>query len=87
MGKQLKKGDFSKLANNSPKSGKRIKQMPFPPFWGDVGVKKWSPFFWAPEYWHFGSKSSKEPMFRCPKVELCSAKSKNGDHFFTPTSP
>ena len=24
------------------KSGKLIKQTPTPPFWGDVGVKKWS---------------------------------------------
>ena len=24
------------------KSGKLIKQTPSPPFWGDVGVKKWS---------------------------------------------
>ena len=41
--KRLKKGNFSKLANNS-KSGKHIKQMSHPPFWGDVGMKKWSPF-------------------------------------------
>ena len=44
--------------------------------------------FWAPKYWQFGPKSSKVPIFRCPKVELRSLKSKNGgDHFFTPTSP
>ena len=31
----------------SSKSGKHMKQMLNPPFWGGVGVKKWSPFF----YW------------------------------------
>ena len=29
------------------KSGKLIKQTPTPPFWGDVGVKKWSQFFYS----------------------------------------
>ena len=33
------------MAKNASKSSKRIKQMCFPPFWGDVGIKKWSPFF------------------------------------------
>ena len=28
----------------SSKSGKHMKQMLNPPFWGGVGVKKWSPF-------------------------------------------
>ena len=28
----------------SSKSGKHMKQMSNPPFWGDVGVKKWSSF-------------------------------------------
>ena len=32
-------------------------------------------------------KSSKVLMFRCPKMGLWSPDSKNGDHFFTPTSP
>ena len=32
---------FSKLAYKPPKSGKPQKQMPIPPFWGDLGVKKW----------------------------------------------
>ena len=37
------------------KSGKWLKQTPTPPFWGDVGVKKWSQFFFirAPENGHF----------------------------------
>jgi len=40
-------GNFqnSEFAYYAPKSGKCIKQTPTPPFWGDVGVKKWSQFF------------------------------------------
>ena len=34
----------SEFAYYASKSGKCIKQTPTPPFWGDVGVKKWSPF-------------------------------------------
>ena len=40
-----KKSTFWKLAQNPPKSDKRIKQTCNPPFWGDVGIKKWSRFF------------------------------------------
>ena len=37
-------GNFqnSEFAYYASKSGKCIKQTPTPPFWGDVGVKKWS---------------------------------------------
>ena len=42
--KRSKKCTFSDLAYHSSKSGKRIKQKSIPPFWGDVGVKKWSLF-------------------------------------------
>ena len=37
-------GQFSDIefAYYAFKSGKLIKQTPTPPFWGDVGVKKWS---------------------------------------------
>ena len=35
---------IKKLAEIPSKSGKRIKQMSVTPFWGEVGVKKWSPF-------------------------------------------
>ena len=40
-------GNFqnSEFAYYASKSGKCIKQTPTPPFWGDVGVKKWSQFF------------------------------------------
>ena len=34
----------SEFAYYASKSGKCIKQTPTPPFWGDVGVKKWSQF-------------------------------------------
>ena len=80
---------FSNLANNSPNIGKRIKQMSIPPFWGDVGVKKWSPFLdsgaRSPIFGHL--EMGKVPTFRCPKMGLRVPESKNGDHFFTPTSP
>ena len=44
-GKQAQKAKFLKLAQNPPKSDKRIKQTCSTPFWGNVGVKKWSRFF------------------------------------------
>ena len=42
-------GNFqnSEFAYYASKSGKCIKQTPTPPFWGDVGVKKWSQFFYS----------------------------------------
>ena len=44
----------SKLEFSS--SSKLIKLMYIPPFWEDVGVKKWSPFWdtgaWSPICWH-----------------------------------
>ena len=66
-----------------------MKQVPSPPFWGGVRVKKWSPFFdsgaRSPIFGHL--KMPKVPIFRCPKMGLRAPESKNGDHFFTPTSP
>ena len=44
MGKWGKNKQNSEFAYFSHKSGKHMKQMSNPPFWGDVGVKKWSPF-------------------------------------------
>ena len=66
-----------------------MKQVPSPPFWGGVRVKKWSPFFdsgaRSPIFGHL--KMPKVPILRCPKMGLRAPKSKNGDHFFTPTFP
>ena len=47
--------DFSKLAINSPKSYKSTIQMCNSPFWADVCIIKWSPFFFlsAPEVQFF----------------------------------
>ena len=45
--KRRQKVKFWKLAQNSPKSAKRIKQKYSAPFWGDFGIKKWSRFFWV----------------------------------------
>ena len=39
--KQVQNSEFVYYAS---KRGKCIKQTPTPPFWGDVGVKKWSQF-------------------------------------------
>ena len=51
--------------------------------------KKWSPFLdsgaRSPIFGHL--KVGTFPIFRCPKMGLWAAESKNGDHFFTPTSP
>ena len=44
----LKRAQNSEFAYYASKSGKWIKQTPTPPFWGDVGVKKWSQILdWA----------------------------------------
>ena len=57
-----------KTASNEPnfKIGKRKKQTSNPPFWGDVGIKKWSPFFC------FGTESAilelKNGHFWCEKI-------------------
>ena len=49
----------------SSKSGKHMKQMLNPPFWGGVGVKKWSPFLdsdaRSPIFGHLNM--SKVPIF------------------------
>ena len=66
--------------------------MSIPPFWGDVGVKKWSPFLVAgAEVPFFGTQKRallpKVPNFGYQKTLLWVPESKNGDHFLTPTSP
>ena len=48
----------------SSKSGKHMKQMLNPPFWGGVGVKKWPPFF---------DSAARSPIFghlNMPKVPI-----------------
>ena len=62
------------------------------PFWGDVGVEKWSRFFVsAPEVPFFGTGKrailAKVPVLKCQKMALRAPKQKNRDHFSTPTSP
>ena len=83
---------MQKLAQNPPKSDKRIKQMSIPPFWGDVGIKKWPPFFCfgirSATFWHLKTGTFGESaLFQVPKMGLLAPKSKNEDHFFTQTSP
>ena len=52
------------------KSGKWIKQTPISPFWGDVGVKKWSQILdsgtRSPIFGHL--EMPKVPIFSCPKM-------------------
>ena len=50
---------------------KRIKQTCSPPFWGDVGIKKWSPFFCvlALENRHFRQKYIWDTQTSFPKRE------------------
>ena len=47
-----------------------MKQVPSPPFWGGVRVKKWSPFFdsgaRSPIFGHL--KMPKVLIFKCPKI-------------------
>ena len=66
-----------------------MKQIPSPPFWGGVRVKKWPPFFdssaRSPIFGHL--KMPKVPIFRCPKMGLRAPERKNGDHFYMATSP
>ena len=47
--------DIQKLGYSPPKSGKPIKQTGNPPFWGDVGIEKWSCFFSGIQYAIFGT--------------------------------
>ena len=58
----------SEFAYFSSKSGKHMKQLPSPPFWGDVAMKKWSQFLdsgaRSPIFGHL--KLPKVPIFRCP---------------------
>ena len=66
-----------------------MKQIPSPPFWGGVRVKKWSPFFdsgaRSPIFGHL--KMGTFGIFRCPKMGLLAPEPKNRDHFFTRTPP
>ena len=65
--------------------------MSIPPFWGDIGMKKWSPLldtgaqsaiFGPPKIGTFDRNCQK-----CPKMGLQVLESKNKDHFFTPIYP
>ena len=72
MGKWGKNMQNSEFVYFSSKSGKHMKQMLNPPFWGDVGVKKWSPILdsgaRSPIFGHL--EMGKVPTFRCPKMGL-----------------
>ena len=64
------------------KSGKLIKQTPTPPFWGDVGVKKWSRFFDSgtrkPIFGHLKMGTfAKSAHFQVPKNGTSSARIQN----------
>ena len=83
---------FLKLALNPPKSAKRIKQTCSTPFWGDVGIKKWSPFF------YFDTRSAiichletdtfaKSDRFQMPKYGTSGAKTKKRRSLFNANIP
>ena len=62
------------------------------PFWGDVGVEKWSLFFVsAPKVPFFGTGKrailAKVPVLKCQKMALWAPKQKKRDHFLLPTTP
>ena len=66
-----------------------MKQESIPPFLGIVGDKKWSPFLDlgipSPIFLH--PKTAIFSDFGCKKMGLGMPKSKNGDHFLSPTIP
>ena len=71
----------SEFAYFSSKGGKHMKQMSNPPFWGDVGVKKWSPFLdlgaRSPIFGHLKMGTfAKSAHFQVPKNEFWSARIK-----------
>ena len=62
----------SEFAYYASKSGKWIKQTPTPPFWGDVGVKKWSQILdsgtRSPIFGHLKMGTfAKSAQFQCKK--------------------
>ena len=70
--KRRQKAKFLKLALNPPKSAKRIKQTGSLPFWGVVGIKKWSPFLClgtrSAIFWHLKTRTfakKTETTFQC----------------------
>ena len=72
----------SEFAYYASKSGKWIKQTPTPPFWGDVGVKKWSRFFDSgtrkPIFGHLKMGTfAKSAHFQVPKNGTSSARIQN----------
>ena len=52
--------------------------MSIPPFWGDVGVKKWFLFLVS---------GNRRPIFKCPQMGLRVPETKPRNNFFMPTSP
>ena len=55
-----------------------MKQTCYPPFWGDVGIKKWSPFLdsgaQSPIFWHLKMGTfAKSARFQVPKNGTLSA--------------
>ena len=68
--KQPKNYNIPKWTENPFKSGKCLKPKTIPPFWGYVGVKKWSPFLdsgaRSPIFGHL--KMGTFGIFRCPKM-------------------
>ena len=90
--KQSKICDFSKLAQNPPKSAKRTKQTCSTPFWGDVGIEKWSRFFCfgarSAIFWHLKTGNfSKSARFQVPKNGTSGAETKKKRPLFNANIP
>ena len=87
-------GNFqnSEFAYYASKSGKCIKQTPTPPFWGDVGVKKWSQFFDSgtpkPIFGHLKMGTfGKSAHFQVPENGTSSAQIKKTETTFSRQHP
>ena len=65
-----------------------MNRVPSPPFLGIVSNKKWSPFLdFGIRSPFFHPKTAIFSDFGCKKMGLGMPKSKNGDHFLSPTIP
>ena len=90
--KRRQKAKFLKLALNPPKSAKRIKQTGSSPFWGVVGIKKWSPILClgtqSAIFWHLKTGTfAKSARFQVPKNGTSGAETKKRRPLFNVNYP
>ena len=80
------------MAKNPPKSAKCIKQTCSLPFWGDVGIEKWSPFFCSGTrsaiFWHLKTGTfGKSARFQTAKNSTSGAETKKQRPLFNANIP